>query len=153
MSGYLPQNRKVPALVAMLAALFTLAACGPVKRINPPAASLQRLAVEADGRIEVTLRVQNHSDVGTRVARFDGTLELDGRAAMPFAVAIDLDVPAHAAEAVVATLPRSEWRPAPDRTLRYRLAGRLATSEPRGSYEVEYESVLSPVPGIPGQYR
>ncbi|HVF35469.1 MAG TPA: LEA type 2 family protein [Candidatus Saccharimonadia bacterium] len=153
MSAYSSQNRKLPVLSAMLAALFTLPACGPVKRINPPAASLQRLAVEADGRLAVTLRVQNHSDVSTRVARFDGTIELGGRAPTPFAVAIDLDVPAHAAEVVVATLPGSDWRPAPDRTLRYRLAGRLATSEPRGNYEVEYESMLSPVPGIPGEYR
>jgi hypothetical protein len=133
-----------------LAAL--VAACGPVKRINPPAATVQRLAVEGDA-VVLELRVQNHSDVSTRVARFDGTIALDGGAPLPLALAIDLDVPPHAAEVVVARVAAAGLATKPERTLRYRLEGRIETSEPRGDYPVEYESRLSPVPGRPGEFR
>ena len=145
--------RTIRFLAVALTTLLAAIACGPVKRINPPAASVQRLVVAPDGRIALALRVQNHSDLSTRVARFDGTLALDGRAAKPLIVPIDLDVPAHAAEVVETTLADDGWRPEPARPLRYRLAGRVSTSEPRGNYEVEYESMLSPVPGVPGEFR
>ena len=141
-----------PLRVAALALLAGLAACGPVKRINPPAASVQRLAVAPGGELTLELRVQNHSDLTTRVSRFDGEISLDGRAPKALAVPIGLDVPAHAAEVVATKLAPGEPIPA-DRTLRYRLTGRLATDEPRGSYEVEHESMLSPVPGRPGEFR
>ena len=138
------------ALPLGLAAL--LAACGPVKRINPPAATVQRLAVEGEA-VVLELRVQNHSDVSTRVARFDGTIALDGGSPLPLALAIDLDVPPHAAEVVAARVGAAGLATTPERTLRYRLEGRIETREPRGDYPIEYESRLSPVPGRPGEFR
>jgi hypothetical protein len=141
-----------PVRVAAFALLAALAACGPVKRINPPAASVQRLALAPGGQLVLELRVQNHSDLTTRVARFDGEISLDGRAPQAIAVPIDLDVPAHAAEVVSTTLAPGDAI-ATDRSLPYRLLGRITTDEPRGSYEVEHESMLSPVPGRPGEFR
>ena len=141
-----------PVRVAAFALLAALAACGPVKRINPPAASVQRLAVAPGGELTLDLRVQNHSDLTTRVGRFDGEISLDGRAPQALSVPIDLDVPAHAAEVVSTTLPAGAPIAA-DRSLRYRLFGRLVTDEPSGNYEVEHESMLSPVPGRPGEFR
>ena len=141
-----------PVRVAVFVLLAALAACGPVKRINPPAASVQRLVVAPGGQLTLELRVQNHSDLTTRVARFDGEISLDGRAPQALAVPIDLDVPAHAAEVVTTTLAQGDAI-ATDRSLRYRLLGRIATDEPRGSYEVDHESMLSPVPGRPGEFR
>lgn len=145
-------HASTPMRAAGFALLAALAACGPVKRVNPPAASVQRLAVAPGGELTLDLRVQNHSDLSTRVARFDGEIALDGRAPRPLAVRIDLDVPAHAAEVVTATLAAGDAI-ATDRSLRYRLLGRIVTDEPRGDYEVEHESMLSPVPGRPGEFR
>jgi hypothetical protein len=148
---------KTPSLVrAGLLAAFAAAAvagCGPVKRINPPAASVQRLAVNEDGSLELELRIQNHSDLSTRVAGFTGQVALDGRAPLALDVPVELDVPAHAAEVVPARIQPDGWKPDASRTLRYTLTGRVTTTEPRGSYPVEYDSMLSPVPGRPGEFR
>ena len=146
------RHASAPVRVAVFLLLAALAACGPVKRINPPAASVQRLAVAPGGQLTLDLRVQNHSDLSTRVGRFDGQISLDGRAAQTLSVPIDLDVPAHAAEVVTVTL-RSGDSIATDKNVRYRLLGRIVTDEPSGSYEVEHESMLSPVPGRPGEFR
>lgn len=142
----------VVRLAILLAAAVPLAACGPVKRINPPAATVQRLALEGDA-IALDLRVHNHSDVATRVARFDGTIALDAGAPRPLSLPIDLEIPQHAAEVVGTRIDATGWAPAPGSTVRYRLEGRISTSDPRGDYRVEYESRLSPVPGRPGEFR
>ncbi len=147
MTATLPIAR--PAALVLLA---LIAGCGPVKRINPPAATVQRLEVVAPGgAVQIELRLHNHSDVTTTFDRFDGTLALGGGEATPLAVEIGLDVPAHAAEVVRASVAAAALPL--DRPLRYRLDGRIATREPRGSYPVEYESTLSPVPGRPGEFR
>ena len=147
-------HRSIVRAIAFGALAAALAACGgPLKRINPPAATLQGLALHDGGALALDLRIQNHSDVSTRVGRFDGEIAFDGRAALALALPIDLDVPAHAAEVVPARIDAAGWKPDPARTLRYRLAGKVTTIEPRGSYEIEYESMLSPVPGRPGEFR
>ena len=145
-------HASAPVRIAAFVLLAALAACGPVKRINPPAASVQRLAIAPGGQLTLDLRVQNHSDLTTRVGRFDGEISLDGRAPQALAVPIDLDVPAHAAEVVTVSLKPGDALAA-DRSLRYRLLGRIVTEEPSGSYEGEHESMLSPVPGRPGEFR
>ena len=148
-------NNRTFARTALLAGLAAaaMAGCGPVKRINPPAATVQRLAQHDDGSLLLELRIHNHSDLTTRIGRFDGEVALDGRAPLGMAVPIELDVPSHAAEVVPARVDPAGWKPDPARTLRYRLTGRLTTIEPRGTYPVEYESTLSPVPGRPGEFR
>lgn len=42
---------------------------------------------------------------------------------------------------------------ASDTAVHYMLRGKLATSEPERDYEIFFESRLSPVPGIPGEFR
>ena len=58
------QRRILRAFIAMLA--LTLASCGGggmVKRINPPAASVQQLRVADDGSWSLVLRINNFSTV------------------------------------------------------------------------------------------
>src|SRR5690349_20528349 len=70
------------AIVALPAALmfYLLAGCGPVKRVNPPAATVQRLALVGD-TATIDLRLQNHSYVETRFGRIDLSLSLEGQGA------------------------------------------------------------------------
>jgi hypothetical protein len=39
------------------------------------------------------------------------------------------------------------------RSVRYRVSGQIRTSEPKGSYKFEYDSALTPAPGLPGVLR
>ena len=55
----------------LLLLCLALAACsgGLVRRVSPPAASIQQLTVNADGSWSVDLRLQNYSSIPMR---FDG---------------------------------------------------------------------------------
>lgn len=157
-------HRFVQLLALAVLAAALLAACGPVRRVNPPGASIQKLTVREDGSFALDLRLQNFSDIATRFGRFDGTLTLAGIAAGPMNVAVDLEVPAHAADVF-----QTVFVPAPGARealaaafgtrrdsgagVTYRLSGRMEITEPGGNFEVEHESALSPVPGIPGEFR
>ena len=160
-------TRSAPAIglfATALLAIALLASCGPVLRVNPPGASIQKLSVRPDGALVLDLRLQNFSDVATRFGRFDGGIFLAGIDAGPLNVAIDLEVPAHAAdvfqtvftpeagarEAVAAAFGSRKGSGA---GITYKLVGRIDITEPGGNFEIEYESALSPVPGIPGEYR
>jgi len=158
-------ERLAPFLVLAVFATALLTACGgPVRRINPPGASIQKLVVREDGSLTLHLRLQNFSDVSTRFGSFDGGLYIAGTDAGPLKVAIDLDVPAHAAEvfetkfvpeaaAREALAAAFEARKRSGAGVAYRLVGTAVITEPSDSFEIEYESELSPVPGIPGEYR
>ena len=156
--------RAVLSLASAALAVALLASCGPVLRVNPPGASIQKLSLRPDGTLMLDLRLQNFSDIATRFGRFDGGIFLAGVDAGPLNVAIDLEVPAHAAdvfqtvftpeagarEAVAAAFGSRKGSGA---GITYRLSGRIDITEPGGNFESEYESALSPVPGIPGEYR
>lgn len=151
----------MPARLALLALTLLLAACGgPVKRVWPPQASLQELAVQADGQWRLTLRVQNISTVPMRFDRIDLRLRVAGVEAGQLAPAGVLAVGANSAEVVdVLISPPPAARAPMDavllsrHTLRYRLDGRIESGEPRGRYDIEFESALSPVPGLDGVLR
>lgn len=68
----MPRNLRL-ATTALLC--IALGACGGgmVKRVSPPAASLQQLTVQADGSWSAELRLQNYSSIPMR---FD-SLKLD----------------------------------------------------------------------------
>ena len=156
--------RFVMLVATAVLAVALLASCGPVLRVNPPGASIQKLSMRPDGTLMLDLRLQNFSDVATRFGRFDGGLFLAGIDAGPLNVAIDLEVPAHAADvfqtvytpeaaAREALAAAFESRKGSGAGITYRLSGRIDITEPGGNFEIEYESALSPVPGIPGEYR
>lgn len=145
--------------VALVLAVAALSACGPVKRVNPPAAIVQRLVL-ANDRATLDVRLQNHSDVETRFGALDLAVAIEGQGvgriersasvtAAPHSVevvSVDLAVDPAARAAIDAAL-------ASGKSIRYRIDGRIKTEEPDGSYPIEYESRLSPVPGRPGEFR
>ena len=142
------------AFVAMLAIL--LAACGGdgiVKRINPPVASVQQLRAAPDGNWSLMLRVNNFSTVPMRFERIDASLSVDGNADVPVAATLGFDIPGQSAEVVAVTV-RGNATIEATRAFDYHLEGTITTSAPDDdSFEFEKDSRLSPVPGIPGEFR
>jgi hypothetical protein len=145
-----------------LVAAVALAACagGPKRVINPPRASVQELAVQADGQWRVTLRLQNFSSVPTAFGDVDAALTLGGQDAGRVRVQPGIAVGPESADVVVVTMAPTAGAKtvvasalAGSRSVRYRIDGRIVTTEPKGTYEFEYESALNPVPGLAGVLR
>jgi hypothetical protein len=150
-----------PTLVVVLA--LSLAACasrgGPPKRIHPPAASIQEVAVQADGSWRVLLRVQSFSTVGTDFQRIDLALVIDdvpagrldyggartipGQAAEVFRLSLVPEADAAAALAAFSESGRG--------SLVWSLSG-VITVDGR-NFRNRFEGRLSPVPGLTDTYR
>ncbi|WMJ69887.1 LEA type 2 family protein [Stenotrophomonas sp. 24(2023)] len=151
------------ALIAV--SLLALAACsnGVVKRVSEPAASLQQLTVQADGRWSVALRLQNFSsmpmtfdDVSLALTVGDtdaGTLQakpgisIGGVSAD--VITVDLQ-PSSAARLVVADALAS------NRTLAYGLKGSVAATpeeKKQRTFDISSRSTLNQAPGLPGVLR
>jgi uncharacterized lipoprotein YmbA len=154
------RSRLLACLV--LLATLALAACagGEKRRINPPRASVQELAVQDDGRWRVSVRLQNFSSVPTEFAGVDAQLEVGGQPAGALALQPALVVgPESADVAVVVVAPQSGAKSivaaalASGQSVRYRVSGQISTREPKGSFRFEYDSALSPVPGLAGVLR
>ena len=149
-------------LVALLSA-FVLAACaggGGERRINPPRASVQELAVQDDGQWRVSVRLQNFSSVPTEFEDVDAQLEIGGQPAGALKLQPALTVgPESADVAVVVMAPQAGAKTAvaaalaAGRSVRYRVSGQIRTREPRGQFRFEYDSALNPAPGLPGVLR
>jgi hypothetical protein len=145
------------AIVALVTLL--LAGCfGETKNIFPPRASIQQITVQADGSWRVQLRLQNYSNVSTTFGTVDAKIEMAGNPAGSVSASpamrigpesadvIDVSlVPAPAAAQAIAAAHAGN--------LRYRIAGRITTTDPQGDYQYTFESVLSPVPGLNGVLR
>lgn len=145
-------------LIVLLTAV--LAACGSreVKRVNPPQVTIQKLELQSGRHIVLDLRVQNHSDVPTRFSHLTLDLQLASRDASRIDTDIGLDVPPHSAEVVQHRFqPSDEIAAAFERALKqgitYRLRGEVQSSEPRRTESVEFAGQLTPVPGVPGEFR
>lgn len=155
---------RTPLRIASLFLLASLlAACGgrgEVRRIYPPQATMQQLSIGADGQWQLHLRVENFSTVTMRLDATDLKFTVAGIDAGSIKLTPELTVSPSSAEVLTMALaPPAEARAAAavalsDRTgLRYRLAGTLEIGDPAGRYDIEYESVLSPVPGLEGVFR
>lgn len=150
-------------IVSLLLLTSLLAACGgrgEVKRIYPPQATMQQLTLGPNGQWQLHLRVENFSTVTMRLDATDLKFTVAGVDAGSIKLTPQLTVSPNSAEVLTVTLaPPAEVRAAAavaqsDRTgLRYQLAGTLEIGEPKGRYDIEYESVLSPVPGLQGVFR
>lgn len=153
--------------VACALSLAFLAACsskGPVRRVSEPAASVQQLAVQADGSWSVDLRLQNFSSIPMRFERVELALKVGGEDAGTLSAQPGLVIGGESADVV--TVP---FQPSPTarilvadalasgRSIRYTLEGTItATPEDRGrarDYGFDRDSQLSPVPGLPGVMR
>ena len=157
--------KRLPAVfVAVLVATCVVAcASGPVRRVSEPAAGIQQLTVGADGGWTVALRLDNFSSIPMRFDAVDLAVTVDGVAAGTLRGNAGITIGPESAD--VATLP---FAPSADARLRiadalaarrsiaYTLAGRVdATPEDGGtrSFEVDRDSALTPVPGLPGVLR
>ncbi len=151
---------RFPACIAAIALL--LAGCGegpPRKNIFPPRASIQQLSVQADGSWKLQLRLQNFSNVSTTFDKVEARIEIAGTDAGNVTVSPAMRVGPESADLVDASL-----KPAPDAAakiaalrgggnVRYKLSGRIVTTDPNGDHPYAFESQLSPVPGLAGVLR
>lgn len=157
--------KRMPVVLVALLVATLLAACatGPVRRVSEPAASIQQLTVHANGAWSVALRIDNFSSVPMRFAVVDLALTVDGVAAGTLRGNADITIGPESAD--VASLPFS---PSADARLRiadalatrrsvsYALAGSLDAAPEDGgvrSFDIDRESAMTPVPGLPGVLR
>ena len=153
---------RIMKTVLVIAFLALLAACssGPKKRINPPRASIQQLAVQADGSWQLSVRLQNFSSVSTSFSSVNAKLVIGGQDAGSLSVQPGISIGPESADVVMATL-----RPALGAKLvvasaiasgqasAYSLSGTIVTSDPKGNYPFNYDSTLNPAPGLNGVMR
>ncbi len=152
------------ALTTLTLLGLALAACGPVKRVNPPGATVAGLTWSGDSALKLKLRVQNFSDVDTTFDRVECTLTIAGRTLACTAATLNLDVSPHQGEPVDVAIAlsaddaaalRRELEAATNRgaSVNYHLGGRVHAAKPSGESELKRDGQLSPVPGKPGEFR
>lgn len=132
-----------------------LAACGsggPPRKVHPSTASIQQLAVQADGSWKLVVRIQNYSTFSMRYSRIDAGLSIDGRELGRLEAAPDIDIVGNGSDVVEATF-RPNARTTFGTDIAYALKGTIETSEPKESFKFETASRLTPVPGVPDTYR
>lgn len=156
----MPRIARAFFLLSIIALLAACASSGPPKRVWPPQASLQELAVLEDGTWQLGVRLQNFSTVAMNFDQASLELRISGQAAGQLALTPRLRIGPGSTDIVTLRLP-------PDfdaaglvadalqtrSGIRYRLQGHIVTSDPNGRHASEFESVLTPVPGLPGVLR
>ncbi len=139
----------------MCVVVLLLAGCstGPVKRIFPPSASIQELAVQADGSWRVSLRVQNFSTVPMMFAKITAKLMVDGVDVGEIDVSPNVEIVGENADVVRGTL-RSSAKLTSGQAIGYMLKGQIEVSAPNSKgFDFDHSSRLSPVPGIADTWR
>jgi len=152
---------RLSRLIWLPALLGLLAGCAPEvrKSIFPPRASLQQLVVQPDGSWKLQVRLQNYSSVSMTFAKVQARIELDGHPAGEVNLAPALRVGPESADIVEAGLKPSPAAAAAvsglkgSGSVRYKLTGNIATTDPDRAHAYSFEGVLSPVPGLPGVLR
>ncbi len=114
--------------------------------------------MQADGTWKLQLRLQNYSSVSTTFATVEAKIEVAGVAAGSVNVATAIRIGPESADVVETILKPSPAAAQAVAALhagnvRYKLAGRIVTSDPQGEYPYTFEGVLSPVPGLIGVLR
>ncbi|NDK39592.1 hypothetical protein DT603_12140 [Pseudoxanthomonas gei] len=151
------------ASLLLFSALLAACAGGPVRRVSPPAASIQQLTVNADGSWSVELRLQNYSSIPMRFDSADLALTVADQAAGSLKGAPQISVGPESADVV--SLP---FKPTPAarmqiadslagrRPLAYALKGKLQATPEEGksrSFDIDVKNTLNPVPGLDGVLR
>ena len=140
-------------LVIALLALLSACSTGPVKRISPPTASVQELNMAADGQWQLSLRLQNFSNVPMTFDRLDAVLTINGEEAGRIESVLNLDIPGGNADIFQANLTPSQTLPALSGQLAYELKGHIRSSDPKKNYPFERSSHLMPAPGLDRTWR
>lgn len=157
-------SRTLVALLTLFIA--TLTACGGGggvrQRLFPPTLSVQELAVQADGRWKLKLRMQNFSNVSMRITTVDAQLRVGGDEAGTIALQPGMSVPPESAEVVEFSLQPTAAAAATvkaaieaGRSVRYAVQGTIHSNEPRSRRdEFTFDNgQLSAVPGLTGVLR
>ncbi len=147
--------------IFMLCLLLSMVACGgPVKRIFPPQVSLQEIVLQADGQVSVKFRIQNYSTIPSKYSKVTGSLKFGDIEATALDFNPDISVGPGSNEIIVQRLRFSAAAldglnaAIKNRSrLGYKLTGEITSSEPRGRYDINYESALNAVPGLSGTMR
>lgn len=158
----MPRNWRL-ATTALLC--IALGACGGgmVKRVSPPAASLQQLTVQADGSWSAELRLQNYSSIPMRFDSLKLDVSVAEQAAGTLQASPALSIGPESADVVRVSLQPSSLARlavadalAGRHGLAYTLKGSVeATPEdkkPR-SFEIDSRNQLNPAPGLDGVLR
>ena len=149
-------------IVAVTVGLAALAGCGGAPRhpINPPNASIQQLDQLPDGRWKLALRIENFSDKTVHYGALKAALRVGGVAAADIDLKPEIDIPGENADIVEATVsPSAEARKAFAQDVKepsgagYELKGTIEIPSAGKEFKFEHKSRLSPVPGIPNEYR
>ncbi|KAF1710319.1 hypothetical protein CSC70_06395 [Pseudoxanthomonas kalamensis DSM 18571] len=152
-------------IVSFLLLGLALTACsgGPVRRVSPPAVSIQQLTVNADGSWKLDLRLQNYSSIPMRFDSLDLAVSAGGQDAGRLQGSPAISIGPESADVTsLAFTPTSAGRIAVAdalagrRPLGYALAGTLsATPEDAKSreFEVDARNTLNPAPGLDGVLR
>ncbi len=153
---------RIMKTVLLISFLALVAACssGPKKRINPPRASIQQLAVQADGSWQLSVRLQNFSSVSTAFSAVDAKLVIGGQDAGQVTLQPGISIGPESADVVVAMLRPTLGAKlvvasaiASSQSTAYSLSGTITTSKPKGNYPFNYDSTLNPAPGLNGVMR
>ena len=146
-------KRAFGLLVCVVVLLLAACSTGPVKRIFPPSASIQELAVQADGSWQLSLRVQNFSTVPMTFAKITAKVMVDGVDVGEIDVSPNVDIVGENADVVRGTL-RSSTKLTNGKGIGYTLKGQIEVSEPNAKrFDFDHSSRLSPVPGIANTWR
>lgn len=149
--------------LVFLTAALSACATGPVKRVSPPAASIQQLTVNADGRWTVDLRLQNYSSMPMRFTRASLAITVGDQAAGTLEAAPQISVGPESADVVSLPFsPSVEARIvvadalAGRKSLGYALKGPVDATPETGksrTFKTESRNTLTPVPGLDGVLR
>ena len=151
--------------ISILLVCLALAACssGLVRRVSPPAASIQQLTVNADGNWSVDLRLQNYSSIPMRFTSVGLAITVSDQAAGTLQGAPQISIGPESADVVTLPFkPTAEARMvvadalAGRRPMAYALKGKIeAIPEEAKSrtFEIDARNVLNPVPGLDGVLR
>ncbi|MBS0583373.1 MAG: hypothetical protein JSS42_09770 [Proteobacteria bacterium] len=150
-------------VAALAVVLVSLAGCfgGGVKHpINPPNASIQLLEVQPDGRWKLSIRLENFSDKTVHYSTLKAELRVSGIEATQLDLKPEMDIPGLNADIVETTIsPGSDLQKAFALDVKapggaaYELKGTIGVPAADKDFKFEHRSRLSPVPGIPNQYR
>ncbi|MBS0567729.1 MAG: hypothetical protein JSS59_10035 [Proteobacteria bacterium] len=150
-------------LFALVAVAVSLAGCfgGATKHpINPPNASIQLLEVLPDGHWKLSIRLENFSDQTVHYSTLKGELRVSGMDAAQLDLKPEMDIPGLNADIVETTLsPGADLQKAFALDVKapggaaYELKGTIGVPAADKDFKFEHKSRLSPVPGIPNQYR
>ena len=159
-----PRLRTVLTLALLAGTAVALTACNTnVKRVSPPAASVQQLTVGANGNWTLALRLQNFSSMPMTFDSVELQMQVGDQDAGKLQLQPALSIGGVSADVVNVELkPSSGARLvmadalAGNRTLGYSLKGTVAATpqeKKQRSFEIDSRSTLNQAPGLPGVLR